>query len=106
MRNTTLGGSADFRTDVSPDSEEIEQTRTVRFYCETFRAWRKSKTNPPLPTTLKDFFGGLFCWVDSHALPYGNGFSPPNTYVKNQDFSITTFFQDIWSEVFHVIESL
>ena len=52
MRNTTLGGSADFRTDVSPDSEEIEQTRTVRFYCETFRARMKSKTNPPLPKFL------------------------------------------------------
>ena len=51
-RETPFGGSADFRTDVSPDSEEIEQTRTIRFYCETFRAWRKSKRNPPLPTIL------------------------------------------------------
>ena len=54
-------GSADFRTywaggsrrcnathfrKRNSDSEEIEQTWTVRFYCETFRAWRKSKTIP------------------------------------------------------------
>ena len=32
----------------------------------------------PLPTTLKDSKRGLFCWVDSHALSYDNGFSPPS----------------------------
>ena len=70
-RRSLVSGLADFRTDdaqsASPDSEKIEQTWTARFYCETFRAWRKSKKNPPLPSFKKRLWEGSFLfWGVSH----------------------------------------